>query len=126
MQRTALVVAGLVYRIDDDVLVPKENKPIITKDVIAWIDTKQGDRVAASVHPPGNGCYVVYIVEMTDKENIHDIVIPCDVDHILRNKKDPSTHCDFYFEISQIVFNFQTITIVHLIFQFQALIAIYD
>ena len=113
MQRTALVVAGLIYRIDDDVLAPKENKPIITKDIIARIHTKNGDRVAAAVHLPRNWCDVVYVVEMTDKENIHDRVMLCDWYHTLRNKSDPLTVFAFYFEISQIVLNCQTIAHAH-------------
>jgi hypothetical protein len=71
MDGTSMSVELIKYVIDGNTLVLQEGKPIIFPQIISWVHTINGDRIVVSVHLPGHGGDMVYIVKMSDKKQVH-------------------------------------------------------
>jgi hypothetical protein len=71
MEPTAMLIKRVVKIIDGHTLAFQKAKTIIAPDIISWVDTIDGDRIAVLFHFPHNGCNVVDVVKVSNKKQVH-------------------------------------------------------
>jgi hypothetical protein len=79
MEPAAMLIKLMVEVIDRHTLAFQKTKTIIAADIISWIHAENSNRMVVRFHFPHNGCYMVYVVKMSNKKQIH-IFYPCGPD----------------------------------------------